>query len=97
VYPSLYEGFGIPVIEAQSAGCPIIAANRSSLPEIIGESGILLDDLSSACVSDAIKLLENNVVRDKYIKLGFQNAKKYSWQKMAKEYQILYKKLWEKC
>lgn len=97
VYPSIYEGFGIPVIEAQSAGCPIIAANRSSLPEIIGESGILLDDLSSAGVSDAIKLLENNVLRDKYIRLGFQNAKRFSWQKMAEEYLILYNRLWETC
>ena len=46
VYPSSYEGFGIPVLEAQKAGCPVIALNASSIPEVIGESPLLIEELT---------------------------------------------------
>lgn len=95
VYPSIYEGFGIPIIEAQSAGCPVIAANRSSLPEVLGDSGILLDNLSAQSISSAIAILKNREMREKYVQLGISNAEKYSWLKMSEAYLKLYKTLWE--
>ena len=90
IYPSSYEGFGIPVLEAQRAGCPVLALNASSIPEIIGSDYPMLNQMSTA---DAIKILhrfDQSSFREDIIRHGIENANQYSWDKMGKEYIKLY-------
>lgn len=86
VLPSLWEGFGIPVIEAQACGVPVVVSNTSSLPEIVGDSGILVDPQSANSIATGIKkVLQNPKIRSDLIKKGFTNIKRFSWQKCALE------------
>lgn len=86
VFPSLYEGFGMPPLEAYSCGTPVISSNASSLPEVIGDAGILVNPKSAEDLKEAIKkLLSDNELRRNLIKNGFQQAKKFSWSKEAQK------------
>lgn len=86
VFPSLYEGFGIPVLEAMKCGCPVITSNVSSLPEVAGDAALLVDPESVTEISRAIrKLLRNERLRKKLISNGFKQASKFSWEETAKE------------
>lgn len=95
IYPSLYEGFGIPVIEAQKAGCPVIAYSHSSIPEIIGTSRYALEHISVDSVCEAVSYLKNrsgergNVVAD-----GLENAKRFSWEKTYNDTIKFYRELY---
>lgn len=91
LYPSLYEGFGIPVIEAQKAGCPVIAMNASSIPEIIGPDALLLNQTSIAEFKKALSRLESS--RETIIAAGLHNAALYSWEKTADAYLSAYQSL----
>lgn len=91
IYPSLYEGFGLPVLEAQMAGCPVLGVNTSSLPEVIGDKNLLLDDITTEALQKKILLLRTPQKRKEIIKNGFINAARFSWDKMAEEYISLYK------
>jgi len=86
VLPSFYEGFGMPVIEAQSFGAPIIASNVSSLPEITSGSAILVNPHDAEGIGNAIyNIIYNSKIRKLLIQKGYINAKKFSWEKTAKE------------
>lgn len=89
LYPSLYEGFGIPVLEAQKAGCPVITSDAPSVVEIIGDTTLVATNEKS--IMQKIQLLENIGIREQLIHLGLENAKKYSWEKMQYEMIALYK------
>jgi len=93
IYPSSYEGFGIPILEAMSAGCPTIALNASSIPEVSGEGSILLDELNIEVFSNEIRKLDNKEYRDKIIELGMTQAKKFSWDICAEQTMNFYKKM----
>lgn len=93
VYPSLYEGFGIPVLEAMKAGCPVIAVNGSSLTEVCGEAAILLDEVTPSSIGKAIYMLSDPSFRDTIIKLGIENASLFSWDKSFSEIDAVYDEL----
>jgi len=86
VFPSLYEGFGLPVIEAQSAGVPVVTSDISSLPEIGGEGALYADPLSAESIADCVwKLLSDPVLRGGIMEKGRENANRFGWQKCAEE------------
>ena len=87
VFPSLYEGFGLAVLEAMACGCPVVASNISSLPEVVGEAGILVDPYRTDSIARGIrKVLElDETQRRNLIERGLQQAKKFTWEKAARE------------
>jgi len=92
IYPSLYEGFGIPLLEAMGLGCPVIASNTSSIPEVVDKAALLFDPNSIDSLINVIELLESNESkREKLINLGFEQEKKFSWDKTAYETFKVYK------
>jgi mannosyltransferase len=84
LYPSLYEGFGLPILEAQANGCPVIATNFSSIPEVAGDSAILLNDPSSNQICEAIGTLINPKINSDFVNKGFKNIEKFSWDETVK-------------
>lgn len=94
VYPSLYEGFGIPPLEAMSAGCPVICSNTSSIPEVVGDAGEYFDPLSMNSIKTAIeKILSSDEKRLKLIKNGYKQCKQFSWARCAQETLEVYRGL----
>ncbi len=94
VYPSIYEGFGLPPLEAMACGIPVITSNCSSLPEVVGESAILVNPYSVDSITDAmIKVLSNPVLMSDLKKRGLKRLNKFSWEKTATQYLAVYKEL----
>ena len=94
VYPSLYEGFGIPPLEAMSCGTPVIASNCSSIPEVVGDAGILFDPKSTSDLTDILLFLfDNPTQRDCLISKGYQRAKDFSWDKTVDQTLNVYRSL----
>lgn len=86
VFPSLYEGFGIPPLEAMLAGCPVISSNRASLPEVVGEAGILIEPKNAYKFADAISsMLDKPEIREMFIERGFKQAEKFNWRQSAEK------------
>ncbi|MFQ5401060.1 MAG: glycosyltransferase family 4 protein [Anaerolineae bacterium] len=85
VLPSFYEGFGLPVLEAMHCGCPVVASDRGSLPEVVGKAGVLLgpEDDVSAWASALARVINDGRFREDLVKRGFEQVKKFSWQKTA--------------
>ncbi|MEK7518242.1 MAG: glycosyltransferase family 1 protein [Patescibacteria group bacterium] len=86
VLPSLYEGFGLPVLEAMKYGCPVITSNVSSLPEAGGDAALYVDPKSIDDIASKIKLLiADKKLRQELIRKGYEQVKKFSWEKTARE------------
>ncbi|MEI7750211.1 MAG: glycosyltransferase family 1 protein [Candidatus Moraniibacteriota bacterium] len=86
IFPSLYEGFGLPVVEAQSAGVPVVTSNVSSLPEIGGEGALYADPLSAESIADRIwEILSDPVLRSGILEKGRINAERFDWGKCARD------------
>ena len=86
LFPSLYEGFGLPPLEAMACGTPVICSNVTSLPEVVGDSGILVDPRKSRNFVNAIVLLLSDYnLRDKLSSKGLQRAKNFSLERTAKK------------
>jgi glycosyltransferase involved in cell wall biosynthesis len=95
VFPSIYEGFGFPVLEAMACGCPVICSDKSSLPEIAGDAAIYFDGCNyKDLANNIIKVLSDNKVQKTMMTKGVQQAKKFTWEKCAKETQEVYKKVY---
>jgi glycosyltransferase involved in cell wall biosynthesis len=91
VLPSLYEGFGLPPLEAMACGCPVIVSDRGSLPEVVGDAAVLIDPESQDSMIEAIRLLENNrSLREELTKRGMERVKGFSWQIAASKTLDLY-------
>lgn len=84
VYPSLYEGFGIPPLEAMACGCATVVANTSSLPEVCNDASLYIDPLDSKSIAAAIKeVVSNETLRVSLVTKGFENVKRFSWKSTA--------------
>lgn len=91
LYPSLYEGFGLPILEAMAVGLPVITSNVSSMPEVGGEAAVYVDPENVDDIAKKLKLVcEDNDLRKDLIEKGFLQAKKFSWQKCANETVAVY-------
>lgn len=94
VFPSLYEGFGLPVLEAMHCGCPVITSNVSSLPEVAGDACILVDPDNVDEIAGAILRVQDRKKREDMIKKGYGQAKKFSWRKCAEETLKIYEEMY---
>ena len=84
IYPSLYEGFGIPPLEAMSYNCPTIVSDIGSLKEVCGDASLYIDPNSAEDIAEKIEVLVNDAaLRNTLIEKGKLNIKKYSWEKSA--------------
>jgi len=93
-YPSLYEGSGLPLLEAMACGCPVVASNTPSLPEVIGEAGIMVNPYATKNLIRAMReVLTNSKLRDDLVKKGLKQAKKFSWERAAEQTQEVYNKV----
>lgn len=91
VYPSLYEGFGLPVLEAMACGCPVVASNKSSIPEVVGEAGVTIDPLNVEALAGAInRVLADTTLAQSLHQRGLERASRFSWQRCAQETAAVY-------
>lgn len=93
-YPSFYEGFGFPPLEAMTYGLPVICSNVSSLPEVVGNAALMVNPYKPSEIAEALKLvLTDDVLREQLIGKGYEQAKKFSWSKTAVEYLEVFKNI----
>lgn len=96
LYPSDYEGFGLPILEAQKAGCPVIAQNYSSVPEVIGNGGLVVEHSSTEKIIqqmvEKVSEVQSRPMQD-IIAAGIENAKRFSWDKTYEQTKNVYRQL----
>ena len=93
-YPSLYEGFGLPLLEAMACGTPVVASNRSSLPETVGQAGLLVDPYNVEALAAAMQqILADPSLRQHLIQAGQAQAQKFTWSDMGEKLVALYRKI----
>ena len=94
VFPSLYEGFGLPVLEAMACGAPVVTSNTSSLPEVAGGAALLVDPNSVDALARAMReVLDNKTLRDDLRARGPKQAARFSWETAARETLTIYTSL----
>ncbi len=96
VFPSVYEGFGLPPLEAMACGTPVVASNSSSLPEVIGEAGLMVPADDRDALAEAIRgLLEDSRLRAELVERGLARARKFPWLKTGQDLLTIYRSLHE--
>jgi glycosyltransferase involved in cell wall biosynthesis len=94
VFPSLYEGFGLPPLEAMAAGAPVITSNVSSLPEVVGDAAILIDPMDAGAIADAMaRVLAEPALRAELIRRGHERVKAFSWERSVTRVHEVYAEL----
>jgi glycosyltransferase involved in cell wall biosynthesis len=91
VFPSRYEGFGLPCLEAMACGCPVAAFRNSSLPEVVGDAGMLVDDGDAVALGEAAVAMIRE--RERWSRAGIQRARRFSWDRAAREVISAYESL----
>lgn len=98
IFPSLYEGFGLPIIEGQKAGRPVITSNISPMKEVAGKGACLVDPYSIDSIREGIlKIIDNADYRNDLVKKGFENVKQYEPAIISEQYNQCYIKLYQNC
>jgi glycosyltransferase involved in cell wall biosynthesis len=96
LYPSLYEGFGLPILEAMQSGCPVLTSNYGAMKEVAGNAACLVDPKSTIHITEGIKkIITNQKYRNKLILKGSSHVKKFSWEKAARETIRVYEKVYK--
>ena len=86
LYPSLYEGFGLPILEAQACGCPVLTSNVTSCPEVAGEGAHLVNPYSEFDIAESInRILHDECYKAELVRYGYQNLRRFSWVKTTKK------------
>lgn len=93
LYPTKFEGFGWPAIEAQSCGCPVVASASTSLPEVVGSSGLLRPPEDEAGFAEDVLKLTDAIVHERVVASGFENVKRFAPERMVNEYIEIYQRL----
>ncbi len=94
VFPSLYEGFGIPVLEAMACGTPVVTSDSSALPEVVGDAGLLVDPYDTDAISDGIRaLLEDQARREDLARRGLERARLFTWHQVAEQTLRVYREI----
>ncbi len=94
LYPSSFEGFGLPIVEAMKVGCPVVTSNKAAIPEIAGDGSLLVDDLSVKGFVAAIELLKEYNFREQLIEKGKQQANRFCWNRCFEETMDFYNTIW---
>ncbi len=93
VMPSLYEGFGLPILEAMACGCPVVTTHEGSLREVAGDAALIIDGYDFNSIASGVKkVIGDKALQQKLIEAGFENTKKYSWRKTAQQTLASYRK-----
>ena len=91
VFPSLYEGFGLPPLEAMAAGTPVITSNVSSLPEVVGDAAVLIDPLQPEAIADAMRrVLSDSALRADLRTRGLERVRHFSWARSVERVRAIY-------
>ena len=94
VFPSLYEGFGLPPLEAMAAGTPVVTSNVSSLPEVVGDAALLIDPMDAGAIADAVaRVLGDDALRTSLVCRGRERVKAFSWQRSVARVREVYAEL----
>jgi len=94
VYPSMYEGFGIPPLEAMSLGCPVVCSNTSSIPEVVGDAGEYFDPADTQSMRESLeRVLQSSSRRTQLVESGYARCKIFSWKRCAQETATVYRGL----
>jgi glycosyltransferase involved in cell wall biosynthesis len=94
VFPSLYEGFGLPPLEAMAAGAPVITSNVSSLPEVVGDAALLIDPMDAGAIADAMaRVLGDEALRAELVRRGHERVKAFSWDRSVARVREVYREL----
>ena len=94
VFPSLYEGFGLPPLEAMASGTPVITSNVSALPEVTGTAAVLVDPRDRDGIADGIcRVLEDDVLRAELVKKGLARAREFSWDRSIRQIWKIYREV----